>query len=240
MYFLPLFSVYGQEVKRSVFISVKNLIDEPCSQTILYRVKALYSDLIDKEKLLFSIEDNDYIIPVQLIKTDLGAVKRFASLNLNNRDTLVVEGFLSVISVRSERFKGLSNAKICEVGKYKYDSQRDGVIHFHDNEVIPWNFVDQKPSFNSGDLFGFEKWVNKKLRYPKQAKENGIQGRVYLQFIIRADGRLTDVEVLRSSNKDLEKEALRVVSRSPKWEPGRHNGKPVDVIVIFPVIFLLV
>ena len=104
---------------------------------------------------------------------------------------------------------------------------------------IPFQLVDVKPGFNGGDANEFSKWVNSHLSYPDEAKKNEIQGRVTLQFTVGADGVVSNVKVLRSAHKLLDAEALRVVSASPKWEPGKQDGQPVAVTYTFPVIFQL-
>ena len=106
-------------------------------------------------------------------------------------------------------------------------------------EAIPYAFVDQKPRFQGGDPNAFSHWVNQHLVYPHTAKKDGIQGRVTLQFSVDADGNVVDVKVLRGADPSLDKEAVRVVSSSPKWTPGKHNDKPVKVTFTFPVIFRL-
>ena len=104
-------------------------------------------------------------------------------------------------------------------------------------ESIPFQLVEGRPSFNGGDANEFSKWVNSRLVYPEKAKEKGIEGRVTLQFVIDIDGSVKDVKVLKSDHKLLEKEAVRVVSSSPKWKPGMQEGKPVRVTYTFPVVF---
>ncbi|MBQ8855213.1 MAG: TonB family protein, partial [Bacteroidales bacterium] len=106
-------------------------------------------------------------------------------------------------------------------------------------EAIPFQLVEEKPSFQGGDANQFSKWVNQRLVYPDIARENGVQGRVTLQFTIRKDGSLTNVKVIRGLDPALDKEAVRVVSMSPKWTPGMLNGRVVAVIYTFPVIFRL-
>ena len=106
-------------------------------------------------------------------------------------------------------------------------------------ESVPFQLVETKPGFNGGDANEFSKWVNSQLKYPEQAKKDKIQGRVTLQFTVGADGVVRDVKVLRSAHELLDAEALRVVSASPKWEPGVQNGEPVNVTYTFPVIFQL-
>lgn len=108
-----------------------------------------------------------------------------------------------------------------------------------EEEAIPFQLVETKPSFNGGDANEFSKWVNSRLVYPEIAKENGVQGRVTLQFTVEADGRVTNVRVLRGVDESLDKEAVRVVSQSPKWKPGKQRDRAVKVTYTFPVIFQL-
>ena len=108
-----------------------------------------------------------------------------------------------------------------------------------EEEAIPFQLVEEKPSFNGGDANEFSKWVNARLVYPEIAKENGVQGRVTLQFTVEADGRVTNVKVLRGVDDSLDKEAVRVVSSSPKWKPGKQRDRAVKVTYTFPVIFQL-
>ena len=108
-----------------------------------------------------------------------------------------------------------------------------------EEEAIPFQLVEEKPSFNGGDANEFSKWVNSRLVYPEIAKENGVQGRVTLQFTVNADGTVSNVKVLRGVDSSLDKEAVRVVSSSPKWNPGKQRDRAVKVTYTFPVIFQL-
>ncbi|HCT95059.1 MAG: hypothetical protein A2X19_09855 [Bacteroidetes bacterium GWE2_39_28] len=108
-----------------------------------------------------------------------------------------------------------------------------------EEEDIPFMFVEEKPKFQGGDENSFTRWVAERLVYPEIAKENGVQGRVYLTFRVNTDGSVSDVKVLRGVDPSLDKEAVRVVSMSPKWTPGRQRNKAVRVIYQFPVIFQL-
>ena len=106
-------------------------------------------------------------------------------------------------------------------------------------EAIPYQLVDVKPSFQGGDINHFTNWVNSRLVYPEIAKANGVQGRVTLQFTVEKDGSVTKVRVVRGVDPSLDEEAVRVVSMSPKWEPGKHEGHVVPVTYTFPIIFQL-
>ncbi len=108
-----------------------------------------------------------------------------------------------------------------------------------EEEAIPFQLVEEKPSFNGGDANEFSKWVNSILQYPEIAKENGVQGRVTLQFTVNPDGSVSNVKVLRGVDSSLDKEAVRVVSMSPKWKPGKQRDRAVKVTYTFPVIFQL-
>ena len=123
-----------------------------------------------------------------------------------------------------------------EIMDYKEEEVQEEEV---EEEAIPFQLVEEKPSFNGGDANEFSKWVNSKLVYPEIAKENGVQGRVTLQFTVEADGRVTNVKVLRGVDDSLDKEAVRVVSSSPKWKPGKQRDRAVKVIYTFPVIFQL-
>ena len=92
------------------------------------------------------------------------------------------------------------------------------------------------PSFPGGNV---QKWIAKNVKYPVLAMENGIQGKVYIQFVIERDGSITDVKVLRGVDASLDKEAVRVVKAMPKWKPGKQRGKPVRVSYTLPINFQL-
>ena len=108
-----------------------------------------------------------------------------------------------------------------------------------EEETIPFQLVEEKPQFQGGDANDFTKWVNQRLVYPDVAKENGVQGRVMLQFTVNTDGSVSGVKVLRGVDPSLDKEAVRVVSMSPKWTPGKQRDRKVKVTYTFPVIFQL-
>ena len=107
--------------------------------------------------------------------------------------------------------------------------------------VYAYSDVDVKPVFlNSQDPRIFmERWVYPYLKYPKYASENGIQGRVLVEFVVDEKGQVGDVRIVRGVHQSLDEEALRVVAASPKWRPGRHHGKKVKVAVTVSVEFRL-
>ena len=99
--------------------------------------------------------------------------------------------------------------------------------------------VEDMPKFKGGDQNAFRKWIQENLRYPEIAAENGISGKVFVQFAVNSKGLVVDSKVMRGVDPALDKEALRVVNSSPKWEPGKQRGKPVKVQFTFPIVFVL-
>ena len=108
-----------------------------------------------------------------------------------------------------------------------------------EEEAIPFALVEEKPKFQGGDANNFSKWVASHLEYPEIAKENGVSGRVMVQFTVNPNGTVSDVKVLRGVDPSLDKEAVRVIQSSPKWTPGKQRDRAVKVTYQFPVIFQL-
>ena len=105
-----------------------------------------------------------------------------------------------------------------------------------ENKVL--DVVEQMPSFPGG-MSALMNYLNNNIKYPVIAEENGIQGRVIVQFIVGKDGHISDVKVAKSVDPSLDKEAVRVVKAMPKWIPGKQNGQAVTVRYTLPVTFRL-
>ena len=98
--------------------------------------------------------------------------------------------------------------------------------------------VEQMPSFPGG-MSALMSWLSQNIKYPVIAAENGVKGRVIVQFVVEKDGSITDVQVVKSVDPSLDKEAARVIKSMPHWIPGRQNGSPVRVRYTVPVTFKL-
>ncbi len=98
--------------------------------------------------------------------------------------------------------------------------------------------VEEMPSFPGG-THALLDFISKNVKYPVAAQENGIQGRVVVGFIVRKDGSISDIQVMRGVDPALDKEAVRVVGSMPKWQPGKQRGVAVSVKYILPVSFKL-
>ncbi len=107
-----------------------------------------------------------------------------------------------------------------------------------EDEPVSIAMVEQKPEFPGGEAAMY-KWLRDNIVYPSAASEEGVQGRVVVEFVVGKDGSITNVRVVRPRHPALDKEALRVVKAMPNWVPGRNNGQPVKVTYTLPVTFKL-
>ena len=109
------------------------------------------------------------------------------------------------------------------------------------SDVVSYADCDYRPMFlNSSDPGQFlEKWVYQYLKYPQEAIRDGIQGRVLVEFVIGVDGKVTDVKVVKGVSPELDAEAVKVVSASPKWKPARLKGEKVRCSMMIPIEFRL-
>jgi protein TonB len=98
--------------------------------------------------------------------------------------------------------------------------------------------VEEMPTFPGGNE-ALLKLISETIKYPAEAANNGIQGRVTLRFVVSADGSVKNVEVIRGVHPSIDQEAVRIVSTLPKWKPGKQNGQPVPVWFFVPVTFRL-
>ena len=98
--------------------------------------------------------------------------------------------------------------------------------------------VEENPEFPGG-MKECMKFLNNNIKYPQISQENGVQGRVIVQFVVNADGTIVDPVVVRGVDPYLDKEALRVIKLMPKWKPGKQRGKAVRVRYTQPVLFRL-
>ena len=106
-----------------------------------------------------------------------------------------------------------------------------------DNPVF--EVVEQMPEFPDGGMSGLMQFLSKNIRYPVNAQKNGTQGRVTVQFVVNADGSISNIGIIRGVDPELDGEAVRVISTMPNWKPGMQKGKAVRVKYTVPVMFRL-
>lgn len=105
-------------------------------------------------------------------------------------------------------------------------------------DALDQKVVEQLPEFPGGAV-ALMKWLTKNLRYPPYARQQKLQGRVVTQFIVNADGSLSDLKVVQPVDPSLDREALRVLRMMPAWKPGQQDNKPCRTMVCIPIVFKL-
>ena len=125
-----------------------------------------------------------------------------------------------------------------EVEIEETDTDEDEIVEIEEDDEEFFMVVENMPEFPGGDL-GLMKFIQKNVRYPAIAKEYNITGKVYVSFIVDKQGSVTNVNIVRGVDKNLDAEALRVVSLLPKYKPGKQRGKAVRVMFTIPINFTL-
>ena len=107
-----------------------------------------------------------------------------------------------------------------------------------EEEVLSVRIVEQLPEFPGG-MTAFIQWLTKNLKYPEAARNQKLQGRVVLSFIVNKDGSISQTEVVQAVNPLLDREALRVINMMPRWKPGIQNNEPCRTMIAVPIVFKL-
>jgi len=156
-----------------------------------------------------------------------GSNQSFAQMGIAPGDTLTIVGRRTVYNGATIEMTGGHLLR-------KADGPR------HAEMMAKKNEPDFKPTFRGhSDLRFFTEWVNKNLKYPKDARDAHIEGTVKLQFTVGTNGGVQEVQILQGVYPSLDDEALRVVRSSPKWKPGIKDGKPIRVTYPFSITFAL-
>lgn len=114
--------------------------------------------------------------------------------------------------------------------------QRFELPIFSTKEIF--TIVEQQPEFDGG-VIAFYNFIGKNMRYPSEARKMGIEGKVFVQFVVDIDGSIKDVKILRGIGGSCDEEALRIIMAAPDWKPGLIDGKPVRVEMVLPITFKL-
>ena len=125
-----------------------------------------------------------------------------------------------------------------EVEIEETETDEEEMIEIEEDDEEFFMVVENMPEFPGGDL-GLMKFIQKNVRYPAIAKEYNITGKVYVSFIVDKKGNVTNVKIVRGVDKNLDAEAVRVVSSLPKYKPGKRRGKAVRVMFTIPINFTL-
>ncbi|MCR4860094.1 MAG: energy transducer TonB [Bacteroidales bacterium] len=107
------------------------------------------------------------------------------------------------------------------------------------DDIVPYTAVEVKPTFNGGDANDFSKYIQQNIKYPQSAIENNESGRVTVNFVVDANGKIKNAKVVKGVSEALDAEALRVIESAPDWTPAKQGGVNVPVTYSMPVVFAL-
>ena len=144
----------------------------------------------------------------------------------------------SVVGVNAQVIDDNADVVVMSVEKQPMCVEILEVFEPKPDENAIFQVVETQPEFPGG-MAELMKYLQKNTRYPKVCKEQGLQGRVIVQFVVNTDSTISDVKVVKPVNPHFDQEALRVVKAMPKWKPGAQHGKPVRVRFTLPVTFRL-
>ena len=217
----------------------------------IYKLQISKEGFYTKEEII-DIELGKRISKTISLESKVGNLKfsvtpPYAAVELTKDDSLI------------DNWKGLKVIKNLQIGNYKINCNYDGYSPIDENLTINENkttiteivlkkneldsniqegYVEEMPTFPGGED-AFYYYVGKQIQYPEIAKRNGVEGRVYIQFVVRTDGKITDVTVAKGIGAGCDEEAVRVVRSMPKWKPGTQNGHPVNIRISIPIDYKL-
>ena len=213
-----------------------------------YFVVPLRNVKLDKNVMTFSIYADDATILQNPVKcSECGIVKTVNSGELWKNDASYFKGKKADFMLHLGSRTVLQNLTNPYVGgervmggveiDYVYDNTSDELAD--DNPDKIHQVVEVQPEFPGGQQ-EMTKYIQSNLKYPEAAKAAGAEGKAFVQFVVKADGSISDVQIMRSTgNESLDAEALRVVKAMPKWRPAMNKGKAVNVKFALPVVFKL-
>lgn len=144
----------------------------------------------------------------------------------------------TVINVVKDNVTVDDNITIDAESNEKTEVQYTAIEENETEEMEIFSVVEESPDFPGGDAARI-RFLQEKIRYPQIARESGIQGTVYVTFVVEKDGSVTDVRILRGIGGGCDEEAIRVIKSMPKWKVGKQRGKPVRVQFNMPIKFTL-
>lgn len=184
--------------------------------------------------ITFKLSDGTYLSVPEPFEINVDGQQYYLDLNSIKNDTTLMLGNHEFYAIKNHDERNSLSVKID--GK-DFDINFAGGI-LKDDSKIYTDAVEVAPEYPGGYNAMFD-FISKNVKYPKESKEKGIEGRVYVQFVVEKDGSLNEITVLRGVSEDIDAEAIRVVKAMPKWKPGMNEGKTVRVQYVLPFNFKL-
>ena len=225
-----------------IILTVKNFVDEQRAKVAVTQVTEI-SALEQPKKKAEVKQKKVELEPEKVVEKVKSSIKFTAPVIKNDKDVKPEEELKTQDELMSTKtaigtfdVKGNddSNGEILKAKEII--AQPEPPKHAEEDKVF--DIVEQQPLFPGGQS-ALMQFLHDNIKYPVVAQENGVQGRVTVQFVVEKDGSITDVHVLRGVDPSLDKEAVRVVKSMPRWTPGKQNGTTVRVNYRLPVLFRL-
>ena len=233
-------------------VVIKALLTLPLFALLLFaNCKSNGQNKVSAEKATENAVENESRTTIKIGEESYVSFADPMEINLDGKDYT-----LDINSVKNEQTFKLGDHKV--VAKNNHDERNSYTVtidgkpfdlkyikdvitgEFMDGYDIPESdvvmFADVMPEYPGGTNAMFD-FIRKNVKYPESAKEKGIEGRVYVNFVIDKDGSISDIKVLRGLCKEIDEEAVRVVKAMPKWNPGMQDGEPVRVQYTLPFYF---
>ena len=184
------------------------------------------------ETVTFKLSDGTYLSVPHPFEIHIEGQQHYLYLNDIKNDTTIMLGNHEFYAVKNHDERNSLSVKI---DAKDFDINFVGGIMKDDSDVFSGE-VDVMPEYPGGTNAMFD-FIQKNVKYPESAKDKGLEGKVYVQFVVEKDGRLSSFNVLRGVSDDIDAEAIRVLKMMPKWKPGMKDGKAVKVQYVMPFNF---
>jgi TonB family protein len=192
-------------------------------------------------KILYTEGKNDGPDPVFIINQIVSSKEEVLKLDQSTIESITVKKHPEGSSAPATVWIKTKGAPELAIGVWEPEEEKKPELIGVVVKTVPddpFDVVEQMPEFPGG-MEALMKYLQESVKYPKEAFEKGIQGRVVVQFVIEKDGSISEVEVIKKVNEHLDAEAVRVVNAMPKWKPGKQNGETVRVKYTLPISFRL-
>ncbi len=188
-------------------------------------------------------------VEVEVSGTQISILNKTDAINSGNM-IWVIDGLVvpkdAINAVSPENIESISVIKSVAAKAIYGEKGRNGAIVVATKNAIRAKFltdevytvVEESPAFPGGNKEMYQ-YISKNLKYPKEAQRNNIKGKVFLKFVVRKDGSISDISILQGIGYGCEEEAMRIIEMMPKWNPGKENGVSVDTYFTMPISFVL-
>lgn len=249
-------SMQGEEIlKEEIDLEEKTIVKDaipkspPPAPEVVDNIEILEDDI----EIAAEISTEDFAF----VADETIALEGREEIPVTQQESVVISGGVAQqqpVSASSKGPESMKREKAVSEIIYVYDSDEEAdstALGAGDDNHIAMNFaeeeevveeevfvmVEQMPYFTDSNGDDFNTYLLKNRRYPEEAAENGIQGKVYVEFFVERDGSISNVKVIRGVDPMLDKEAVRLVESCPRWKPGMQRGRPVRVKMSVPITF---